>query len=200
MKIRKKGTILIIAGLLLLSAALALFCYNLWDARRADTAAQTVVARLEAQLPDTLSDFSTREEVAGENLPILELDGDNYIGLLQVPSLDLTLPVMNDWDYDRLKTAPCRYDGSLTEGNLVIAGHNYARHFSGLKWLPTGSKINFIDLDGNVYHYEVSYIETLKPDEIDRMTADSDDWDLTLFTCTTGGFSRCTLRCVRTDP
>ena len=37
--------------------------------------------------------------------------------------------------------------------------------------------------------------------EIEKMTEkteDSDNWDLTLFTCTTGGRARCAVRCVRT--
>ena len=41
----------------------------------------------------------------------------------------------------------------------------------------------------------------LEPTQIEKMTTkteDSDAWDLTLFTCTTGGSARCAVRCVRT--
>ena len=44
-------------------------------------------------------------------------------------------------------------------------------------------------------------METVQPTQIEKMTektADSADWDLTLFTCTTGGSARCAVRCVRT--
>lgn len=43
--------------------------------------------------------------------------------------------------------------------------------------------------------------EVLQPTQIEKMTVKSsgDDWDLTLFTCTTGGQARYALRCVRTD-
>ena len=37
------------------------------------------------------------------NMPTVEIDG-----YLSVPSVGLELPVMAEWDYDRLKTAPCR--------------------------------------------------------------------------------------------
>lgn len=44
-------------------------------------------------------------------------------------------------------------------------------------------------------------MENLQPTQIEEMTEkteESDEWDLTLFTCTTGGSARCAVRCVRT--
>jgi sortase A len=195
---RKKGTVFIVLGILMICAALALVCYNRWDAKRADEAAQAAVTQLVEKIPENpgLSELPTEAE---DEIPAIDLDGEDYIGILQVPSIDLILPVLGEWDYDKLKISPCRYSGSVYEDNMVIAGHNYPRHFSPLKWLATGSEVTFTDVDGNVFRYIVTQIETLQPDEIERMTEDSDDWDLTLFTCTTGGRSRCTLRCVRVE-
>ena len=48
-------------------------------------------------------------------------------------------------------------------------------------------------MDGNVFSYAVSSLETLSPYAISDMT--SGDWDLTLFTCTVGGQSRLAIRC-----
>ena len=48
-------------------------------------------------------------------------------------------------------------------------------------------------LDGNVFSYAVSSLETLSSYAISDMT--SGDWDLTLFTCTVGGQSRLAIRC-----
>ncbi len=63
----------------------------------------------------------------------MKIDGNYYIGVLTIPSLDLSLPVMEDWDDEKLKISPCRYAGSLYQKNLVIAGHNYQRHFNGIE-------------------------------------------------------------------
>lgn len=195
---RKKGTFCIALGLLLIAAALALTAYNLWDADRADQAAQAVVVQMRSLIPDEPG-HAISDEYPDREMPAIEIDGYRYIGLLEVPALDLTLPVMEEWDYGRLKIAPCRYAGSVYQNNMVIAGHNYARHFSPLKWLPIGSEINFIDVEGQVYHYEIGWLETLQPDQTEDMVAKEEtaDWDLTLFTCTTGGGSRCTIRCVK---
>ena len=189
-KRKRTGTACIVIGLLLMAAALSLTLYNRWDANRADRAAQEVVTKLKAEIPSQVTD-------SDRDMPTIEFDGNRYIGILEIPALDLTLPVMEDWDYEKLKTAPCRYSGSYYTDDLVIAGHNYARHFSPLKWIDVGSDIYFTSVIGQVYHYTVSNVETLQPAQVEDMTAG--DWDLTLFTCNTGGQSRCTVRCIKVD-
>lgn len=50
------------------------------------------------------------------------------------------------------------------------------------------------DVEGNRFFYQVDSVEILKKTEVEQMEAG--DWDLTLFTCTYGGQTRFTLRCV----
>ncbi len=104
---------------------------------------------------------------------------------------------MSDWDYTKLKKAPCRYAGSAYHDDLVICAHNYRKHFSRIKWMNSGDAVNFTDTDGNVFHYAVADVEVLNPMATEAMT--SGDWDLTLFTCTTGGQTRFALRCDRLE-
>lgn len=123
-----------------------------------------------------------------------------YIGTLNIPSANLNLPVMEEWDYTRLKIAPCRYSGSVYQNNLVIAGHNYHRHFSPLRTIKIGVAVNFTDVEGNVYHYRVANRETLQPTMVETLLSDDlEEWDLTLFTCNSGGQTRCVVRCQRID-
>ena len=107
---------------------------------------------------------------------------------------------MSEWSYAGLKVAPGRYSGSTYADNMVVCAHNYAKHFSPIKWLALGSEVYFTDMDGQRWSYEVSNVETIQPTDIDKMITadDQDDWDLTLFTCTTGGRARCAVRCTRT--
>lgn len=205
-KPKKKGTIWMIGGLLLLAAALLLTLYNIYDGIRADQAAQRVLLQLEDQMEPLddptmdISDILDQSIYADREMPTIEIDGNRYIGTLEIPTLELTLPIMEEWDYDKLKVSPCRYSGSFYRDDLVIAGHNYARHFSPLKWLPEGSEINFTDVEGNVYHYTIGWVDTLNPDQVEDLLSEGEEheWDLTLFTCTTGGKSRHTIRCIRT--
>lgn len=194
-KERKKrtGTACIVFGLLLMAAAFFIILYNRWEAARADRAAQSVVTKMVDQI-DT-EEASAEMEDPDREMATMEIDGNLYIGVLEIPSLNLSLPVMADWDYEKLKISPCRYYGSYYTDDLVVAGHNYAKHFSPIKWIEPGSDVFFTNVEGEVYHYTVDNIETLQPTAVEDMIGG--DWDLTLFTCTTGGRSRCTVRCVR---
>ena len=126
-------------------------------------------------------------------MPVQVIDGEEYIGILQIPDLALELPIIGEWSYPRLRTAPCRYVGSACTHDLIIAAHNYASHFGGLASLAQGSEVIFTDMDGNRFIYAVSETEQLPGTAIEEMK--SGDWDLTLFTCTIGGAARVTVRC-----
>ena len=126
-------------------------------------------------------------------MPTMDIDGNRYIGTLDIPALNLSLPVMSEWSYPKLKIAPCRYVGTAYQGNFVIAAHNYRTHFGSLGNLSAGDRVTFTDVDGNIFSYDVVEVQILNPAAIEEMV--SDDWDLSLFTCTLGGKTRLTVRC-----
>ena len=128
-------------------------------------------------------------------MPTKLLNGYQYIGVLDVDSLELSLPVMDRWDYERLKVSPCRFAGNVYQDNLVICAHNYAHHFTPLKYVPIGTEVKFTDMEGNTFRYAVSSFETIGPNDVEGMV--NGDWDLTLFTCNTSGQTRCAIRCDR---
>jgi sortase A len=143
--------------------------------------------------PIDANDFQPVDPTMSE----VEIDGRLYIGYLSIPALDLELPVQSQWDYPGLKISPCRYYGSTKTDDLVIAAHNYARHFGGLMQLSPGDLVYFTDMDGVVNRYQVEEVDVLNPTDIEEMTAG--EYDLTLFTCTYGGKSRVTVRCLRVE-
>ena len=201
---KTKYKVMLGAGLLLIAAALALAAYNVIDAQRA---ARSAAQALEALSQTTAVSAAEPEEASADNapayladpempMPTVSFDGNDYIGRVDVPSLGLSLPVISEWSYPRLKIAPCRYTGSAYLDNLIIAAHNYSSHFGNLNRLNTGDTVTFTDVDGNQFTYAVSLIEDLPGTAIEEMQAG--EWDLTLFTCTLGGRSRITVRCERT--
>lgn len=210
-----KKRILISIGLLLIAAALVLSAYNLRSGEQAGKASQAALEVLRTEIPEAQN--TAPEEAPAEadadadvleepvftqhpeaEMPILEVKGQNYLGILSIPKLNLTLPVIPEYSDTALRSAPCRYAGSAYEDNLVIAGHNYIQHFARLRELAVGDSVQFTDVDGNVFSYTVSEIEQLLPEEVERMV--TGDWDLTLFTCTVSRQHRVTVRCERTDP
>lgn len=189
-------------GLLCLLAAVCLTAYNFWSDARAGKTSDHVLRQMEQLGRDNAQDPHAAEEVPDYilnprmDMPTQEIEGQNYIGTLQIDALELSLPVISEWSYSRLQVAPCRYTGSVYMDNMVIAAHNYTSHFGRLKELSQGDAVTFTDIDGNVFRYQVTEIETLQPSSVKEMT--SGDWDMTLFTCTIGGRTRVTVRCERT--
>ncbi|MDO4815888.1 MAG: sortase [Bacillota bacterium] len=187
-----RGRTLIILGLLLIAAAIGLVVFNLWDDRRA---AETSEAVLEELLPDII-DKDAPEGIYPDEMPSIEIDGQKYIGVISIPAIGIDLPVNGEWSYPALKNSPCRYFGSAYTDDLVLCAHNYNWHFGKLKTLSYGDTVLFTDVSGNVFTYEVSEIEVLRPTSVEEML-DAQEWDLTLFTCTIGGATRVTVRCTR---
>ena len=125
----------------------------------------------------------------------MKIDGDEYVGILEIPSLSLKLPINNDLSDAALNKTPCRYRGSIAGDDLVVAGHNYWRHFGCLSDLKQGDGISIKCEGGFVVRYKVVKVEVLAGDAVEEMGAG--DWSLTLFTCTPDSASRVTVRCKR---
>ncbi|MBE6996355.1 MAG: sortase [Ruminococcaceae bacterium] len=207
-----RGIFLITLGLLMSASAAVIFARYEYQAEIAGDNAQILLEALEEQIQERIE--SNRHSPAKQDNPTSDLpkttiqpdeterpqatfQGYDLVGIIRVPTLGLELPVLDSWDYDLLKIAPCRYSGSAETGDLILLAHNYERHFSPLKKANIGDAVEFCDVNGTVYQYEIASTEILKKTELDRLT--SSDYDLTLFTCTNGGYSRYVVRCTQTS-
>ena len=186
----KKGLPLMLAGLLFMAAAAGLVLFNRTEDRRAGEASAEVLTKVEE------ATSHTQLEPLDERMPMISVDGRDYIGTVRVESVGIALPVLAYWDEEDAKIAPGLYTGSAYTDNMVLCGHNYKAHFAPLHNVETGAEVRFTDINGNEFVYEVSEIYTLKSSEVLEMISGK-EWDLTLFTCTTGGQARITVRCVR---
>lgn len=195
---RKAGKLLMTIGLLLIAAAFLLMVYNIWESKKAENMSEEILNQIKDGQDENVSSDDADEKPLYEiypdmEMPVLTIDGVDYIGILAVPSLGLELPVAGNWSYPNLRRSPCRYKGSAYSNDMIIAGHNYSRHFGGLKNLAIGEEISFRDVDGHIFQYQVDDIETIPGTAVEDMHAG--EWDMTLFTCTYGGKSRVTIRC-----
>ena len=196
MKRKIRGSFLMALGLLLSLSAAAIFAKYEYQAELAgdnaeillDGLTEQIQERAEAQRRDT-----ARQEEPAAQMPQTTLAGYGLVGIVRAPSVGLELPVLDEWSYELLQISPCRYSGSAAGGDLILLGHNYKRHFAPLKKLEDGSVVEFCDINGGVYRYEVAVSEILQKTELERLT--TSDYDLTLFTCTNGGYSRYVVRC-----
>lgn len=202
---KKAGAIFVILGAVLILSALLLFLYNKQEDRNAGQEAELVLAEVQSSIQNAKQETApeptdaTEETAESEEpeesteplspeMPKVVINGNEYIGYLSIPDLELELPVMADWTYAKLQVAPCRQFGSSRTDDLVIAAHNYASHFGTLKDLKDGAQITFTDMDGIVVTYSMVLLQTIHPGAIDAVQYSGHD--LVLYTCTPGGAYR----------
>ena len=189
---RKLGICCIILGFLCLLAAGGWIFYNRREAKQAENAAQNLLQQVQVQISEA-EQTNEPEETEPERLITAQVSGYDCVGILSIPVLELELPVLTDWNYEKLKVAPCVYYGSYYEKDFVIAAHNYEGHFKKLSQLQAEDLIIFTDVSGDEHIYEVVLLETLPGDATEAMITAG--FDLSLYTCTPGGASRVTVRC-----
>ena len=185
---KKSGVILISLGAVLILAALLLFLYNRSEDRRAGQEAESL-------LEDVRSAMAANADPEPQEEPAEEITYD-YAGVIAIPDLSLELPVIDQWNYARLKVAPCRQSGAAADGDLVIAAHNYKSHFGYLDRLEPGASVIFTDMEGTVYRYAVEEIRQLAPEDAEDVSSVfSSEYPLVLYTCTPGGKARVAVFC-----
>ncbi|MCI1952289.1 MAG: sortase [Clostridiales bacterium] len=189
---KKVGIVVMIFGTALITAAALLLLYNHYEDQRAGETAQALVPEIKQAINE---DDTGNETDIG--MTALEIDGYDYIGYLSIPTLNLELPVMSEWDYSRLKIAPCRQYGSLWTNDLVIAGHNYSRHFGSFSALELGDAVAFTDMNGDTVDYSVKDVKILQPTDADWV--EHSGFDLILYTCTYSGETRIVVCCNRLE-
>lgn len=190
-----KSRTFIITGCVLLAIALAFTGYNIYEDLRAADDANKIIS----QLAFTDSSVNSTEELPAYilnpemEMPVKTIEGNDYIGTLEIPAIGVTLPVICELTDSSLKIAPSRYAGSVYRDDLIIGAHNYRSHFRELRNLPVGSEVIFTDIEGNIFNFISTETETLAPTEAEVLK--DGDWDMTLFTCTFGGQYRIVIRC-----
>ena len=180
---RNRGIIFLSIGFILFLVVVIWTFYNINEDIRAGQ-----------QATDIINKFNESTDVKEvNNMPVITIDGENFCGKIIIDKLDIQLPVYNEWNYDNLKKAPCRYIGNVEMQDIIIAAHNYKSHFGALNKLEIGDIIKFIDPNNKTYLFEVCELSTLDGTAVSDMQAG--DWDFSIFTCTISGAQRVTVRC-----
>lgn len=183
-KVQKFGIIFLILGVIALT--LATFGYMQNEAEDKNAALESASRLTNLQQEIFNADFEVENS-------ILEIDGEKYIGYVEIPKLQLQLPIFADWSYENLTLAPCRHFGLIETQDLVIAGHNYKSHFGYLYKLEIGDTVTITAANAEIYEYEVAKIETLDSTDVEEVQ--NSGYPLTLYTCTTSKEARTVIFC-----
>lgn len=194
---RRIGIGCVFLGIVCLLLSAGFVVYNQIEAQSAEESSKTMLQDVQKKIQQNVRKETEPAVTDSEDIPaetvVLEVDGYACIGILSIPVLEIELPVLDQWSYEKLRKAPCQYFGSCYDTDFVIAAHNYPSHFGRLSELQPGDLVVFTDTEGTVHGYEVVLRETLPPTATEEMITSG--FDLSLYTCTPGGGSRVTVRC-----
>lgn len=182
---------LIILGILCILLSITLYIKNKYQELDTGKKSKEILDIIETKI-----NVSNKEEIKSntEDL-VLNISGYDYIGVINIPSLNIKLPIMRETDYDRLAISPCKYYGNINTNDLVLCAHDYVNQFGKISNLKEDDIVIITDVLGNNYVYKVVLTEELNPTDITNMI--DSPFDLTLYTCSYGALKRITVRCNR---
>jgi sortase A len=195
---QKRGCALIAAGLVLVLCAVGMQLMEQKQDELAGENAKILLRQLQLDRvtvdlkDDPLQEQEQVSTADPTDMPVKQYLGYDLIGTIRLPALGIELPVLNTWSDALLNVAPCRYAGSLTKENMILMGHNYKNHFYPMLRAQIGMEVEFEDVYGQIYHYRIAEIVTLRASDGELLAS---DYPLTLFTCTVGGQNRFVVRC-----
>ena len=117
------------------------------------------------------------EERTKNSMPVLSLDGTDYVGILELPSHASSLPVCADWGHSSKQ--PCRFSGSIYDGTMQIGGTSQKGQYPFYREISVGDAVYFTDMTGNRYTYAVKDIRYEK--HANQAALASEDAALVLF-------------------
>lgn len=131
-----------------------------------------------------------RENIINQNTSVTSTgDTVTKIAILNIPSINITYPVLSTYNEELLKTSPCKYWGPDPNevGNFCIVAHNYrnAKFFSKVPELENGDIVEITDLNNRTIQYVVYDKYVVREDDRTCSSQKTDGRkEVTLITCT----------------
>ena len=131
-----------------------------------------------------------RENLINQNTSVTS-NGETVtkIAIVNIPSINITYPVLSTYNTELLKTSPCKYWGPDPNeiGNFCIVAHNYrnAKFFSKVPELENGDIVEITDLNNRTIQYVVYDKYVVREDDRSCSSQKTDGRkEVTLITCT----------------
>ena len=142
---------------MLILAVTAYILYTVLSAKSFESDNKRIVELAEELMPPSADAYI--EERGNSNMPIMEIEGVNVIGIIDIPMFDTKLPVNASWGTKSSKSMPCRYDGSLYDRDLIIGTVDTEGQFDFASELTVNSLLYLTDMEGGRFSYSVGSIK-----------------------------------------
>ena len=188
---KRKIPILLVLGVALILSGLALMMVLQIQAQQGAAKSQNIVAKMKELLPERSQ--GTPGLSPNTQMPILNIDGTDYVAMVQISGFGITLPVADRWSADKLADGPARFCGSAYNHTLVIGGTDHEKQFGFCGKIGHGAVITLTDMTGAVFSYTVAKVERSAKAE-QAWLADT-EYDLTLYCRDTYSMEYIAVRC-----
>ena len=173
----KKVSIFQVVGIGLIVCSFVLLGTSKLLAWKAQRSTAIVVEEIEGLLPERIE--GSMEDYTNMSMPVIQIDGQDFSGLIDVPAFGVTLPIYDLWDSAKITSFPCRFFGSTYDGSLVIGGSDQSGQFDFCSKIDLGAHVCVTDLTGAEFDYRVTKISRSKTADADVLI--NDQPGLTLF-------------------
>ena len=138
---------------------------------------------------------SENSEEAKQQLLETTIEGYNIEGIIEIPSIELKYPIINQTNDKTMKISVTKFTGgNINEiGNYCIAGHNNldGTMFGRVKKLQKGDIIKLTNLYGETVEYKIFDMYVIDPNDVScTEIVEEGTREVTLITCTNGRKNR----------
>ena len=158
MKRKRSPLPLCLAGLALCGLLLA----AAWQVRMHHSAQKSreTARQLQTLLPERTPGAAV--EFLDPRMPALEIDGTDYVGLLEIPAFGVGLPIEDGWKGGTRTSAVRRFWGSAYDRALVVGGPDHPGQFDFCDDINIGTPVTVTDMTGVQFSYIVSWVDRAK--------------------------------------
>ena len=188
---RKIVKITMTLGIVLILASVTAVTVHHFSQKNAAQQIQTIAAELISMMPET--EYGTPGRTGDTEMPVHEIDNNDFIGLIEIPAYQKVLPVYSEWDKKKITKFPCRYMGSMYDGSLVVGTVEDPGQFDCAKEITGGIEVTFTDVTGLKYTYIIT--DAYKTEDVSTEKLTESGGELVLFVRSTYGSDYMIISC-----
>lgn len=174
---KKISLLLTVTGILLIILSAGLVFFSAHSQNTAIKENERFVSVLYSLMPEVAD--GVIDDRVNKDMPLLQVDGTDFAGIIEVPTYNRTLPIRASWDKSKVSSLPCRYSGSIYDKNLIIGGSDNSGQFDFMKQITVSDTVFITDVTGARFTYQVTDIKLTR--DVSSESLEVTDADLIFF-------------------
>lgn len=172
---KQTNRLCVLIGICLLIVAALVLIFWQWKIHDSQQKASKYLQTIRTLIPEPQN--AALEEKHDNAMPVLDVSGKDFIGILEMPKFRSSLPVCADWG--KVSEYPCRLGGNVYDRTIQIGTTSQKGQYDFYREISVGDFLYFTDMEGNRFSYEVADIRHEK--HADQTTLHREDAALTVF-------------------